>query len=67
MPSMYQQFLQTIVPIAPEIVVIGTALMVLILDFLVNKEHKYILGWFSLAGRAGRRAKPPVPVPRRGP
>ena len=50
MPSMYQQFLQTIAPIAPEIVVIGTALMVLILDFLVNKEQKYILGWFSLAG-----------------
>ncbi|HEY6011081.1 MAG TPA: NADH-quinone oxidoreductase subunit N [Nitrospirota bacterium] len=50
MPSMYQQFLQTIAPIAPELVVIGTALMVLILDLLVNKEQKFILGWFSLAG-----------------
>src|SRR5574341_1172976 len=50
MPSTYQQFLQTIAPILPEIVVIAVELMVLILDFLVKKEHKHVLGWYSLAG-----------------
>ncbi len=50
MPSMYQQFLQTLAPIAPEVVMISVALCVLILDLLVPKAYKHVLGWFSLAG-----------------
>ncbi len=50
MPSMYQQFLQTIIPIMPEMVVIGVALLVLLFDFFVEKNSKSILGWFSLGG-----------------
>jgi NADH:ubiquinone oxidoreductase subunit 2 (subunit N) len=50
MPSLFQQFQQIILPILPEAVVIIVALLVLILDFFVEKERKAILGWFSLAG-----------------
>jgi NADH-quinone oxidoreductase subunit N len=47
---MYDQFQQTILPILPELVVVGTALLVLILDFFVEKGSKAVLGWLSLAG-----------------
>ncbi|MGC1455944.1 MAG: NADH-quinone oxidoreductase subunit N [Nitrospirota bacterium] len=47
---MYQQFQQIILPIIPELVVITVALLVLVLDFFVDKEHKNLLGWFSLGG-----------------
>ena len=50
MSSMYQQFQQTILPILPELIVIVVALSVLIFDFFVEKEHKAILGWYSLGG-----------------
>ncbi len=50
MPSLYQQFLQSITPILPEVVVVTVALLVLILDLVVDKEHKGLLGWFSLLG-----------------
>ncbi len=50
MPSMYQQFQQIVLPILPELVMVATALLVLILDFFVEKEHKAVLGWFSLGG-----------------
>lgn len=50
MSSMYQQFQQIILPIIPELVVITVALLVLVLDFFVDKEHKNLLGWFSLGG-----------------
>jgi len=53
MSSMYQQAMQTMVPIAPEIVLVTVGLMVLVLDFIVPKEQKNILGWFSLLGLAG--------------
>jgi len=53
MSSMYQQFLQSIVPIAPEAILVTFALTVLVLDFFVDKENKNILGWFSLLGIAG--------------
>jgi NADH-quinone oxidoreductase subunit N len=47
---MSQQFMQTIIPILPEMVIIGVALMVLLFDFFVEKNSKSILGWFSLGG-----------------
>ena len=50
MPSLFQQFQQIILPILPEAVVIIVALLVLILDFFIEKGQKSILGWFSLAG-----------------
>ena len=50
MPSMYQQFQQIVLPILPELVLIIVALSVLVLDFFVEKEHKAVLGWFSLVG-----------------
>ena len=49
MSSMYQQFIQTILPILPELIVITAALLVLV-RFFLEKEHKAILGWYSLAG-----------------
>jgi NADH-quinone oxidoreductase subunit N len=50
MPSTYQQFQQIILPILPELIVVTVALAVLILDFFIEKEHKALLGWFSLGG-----------------
>jgi NADH-quinone oxidoreductase subunit N len=50
MSSAYQQFQQIILPILPELAVITVALLVLVLDFFVQKEHKNLLGWFSLGG-----------------
>jgi NADH-quinone oxidoreductase subunit N len=50
MPSLFQQFQQIILPILPEAIVIIVALLVLILDFFIEKGQKSILGWFSLAG-----------------
>ena len=50
MPSLFQQFQQIILPVLPEAVVIIVALLVLILDFFIEKGQKSILGWFSLAG-----------------
>ncbi len=48
--SMYQQFLQTILPILPEVIMITVALTVLIFDFFLEKDRKNVLGWYSLAG-----------------
>ena len=50
MSILLQQFMQSLVPIYPEAVVITVALMVLLLDFFVDKDSKSLLGWFSLAG-----------------
>jgi NADH-quinone oxidoreductase subunit N len=50
MSILLQQFMQSLMPIYPEAVVITVALMVLILDFFVDKDSKAFLGWFSLAG-----------------
>jgi NADH-quinone oxidoreductase subunit N len=50
MSILLQQFMQSLIPIYPEAVVITVALMVLILDFFVDKDSKAFLGWFSLAG-----------------
>src|SRR5512147_1030228 len=47
---MFQQFLQTIIPMLPETIVITVALTVLIFDLFVEKERKSVLGWYSLAG-----------------
>ncbi len=52
MSILLQQFMQSLIPIYPEAVVITVALMVLILDFFIDKESKAFLGWFSLAGIA---------------
>jgi NADH-quinone oxidoreductase subunit N len=50
MSSMYQQFLQSLVPLAPEVVVVAFGLAVLVLDLVVDKDSKQVLGWFSVAG-----------------
>src|SRR5512143_20343 len=47
---MYQQFLQTITPIVPETILIATALTVLIFDLFLEKDRKFLLGWYSLGG-----------------
>jgi NADH-quinone oxidoreductase subunit N len=50
MPSTYQQFLQTLAPILPEVIVITTGLLVLICDLILKKEHTLWLGWGGLLG-----------------
>ncbi|HEX9021680.1 MAG TPA: NADH-quinone oxidoreductase subunit N [Nitrospirota bacterium] len=50
MPSLYQQFLQSIKPVLPEAIIVAFALLVLIFDFFVEKKRKNILGWFGFAG-----------------
>jgi len=50
MASIFQQFLQSLMSIYPEAIVITVALMVLILDLFVDRDNKALLGWFSLAG-----------------
>ena len=50
MPSMFQEFARSIMPINAEVIVVTTALMVLIFDFFLEKESKQYLGWFSLVG-----------------
>jgi NADH-quinone oxidoreductase subunit N len=50
MPSTFQEFLQSIIPIYPEIVVLSVALMILVMDFFFDKNSKGFLGWLSLAG-----------------
>jgi NADH-quinone oxidoreductase subunit N len=50
MPSTFQEFLQSIIPIYPEIIVLAVGLLILVLDFFVDKESKSFLGWLSLAG-----------------
>ena len=53
MSTLYQQFLQTIIPILPETVMISTALLVLLFDLFIEKDRKYTLGWFSVIGIIG--------------
>ncbi len=53
MPTLYQQFLQTIIPIVPEAIVVCTALLVLLFDFFIEKDRKAVLGWFSVLGIMG--------------
>ncbi len=50
MPTLYQQFMQSMMPILPEAIVIIVALTVLVFDFFIEKERKSLLGWYSLAG-----------------
>ncbi len=50
MPSMFQEFARSIMPINAEVIVVITALVVLIFDFFLEKENKQYLGWFSLFG-----------------
>ncbi len=50
MPSTFQQFLQSIHPLHPEIIMLTVGLAVLVFDFFLDKGSKWTLGWFSLAG-----------------
>jgi len=50
MPSMFQEFARSIMPVNAEVIVVTTALVVLIFDFFLDKESKQYLGWFSLFG-----------------
>jgi len=47
---MYQEFIRTITPLMPEVVVVSAALLVLFFDLFIKKERKAVLGWFSLLG-----------------
>ena len=47
MPSMFQEFARSIMPVNAEVIVVTTALVVLIFDFFLDKESKQYLGWFS--------------------
>ncbi len=47
---MPQSFMQLLTPVMPEAVVIGVALLVLLLDLVISKDDKYVLGWLSLGG-----------------
>src|SRR5271169_1953842 len=53
MSTLYQQFLQTLLPILPETVVITTALLVLVFDLFIEEDRKATLGWFSVIGIVG--------------
>ena len=50
MSIMYQDFVRSVMPVNAEVIVVTVALIVLILDFFVEKENKYYLGWLSLGG-----------------
>ncbi len=50
MPLMLDHFMETIIPVYPEIMLLATALLVLILDLLLDDESKFLLGWLALAG-----------------
>ena len=50
MTSSVQEFLQQMLPLTAEFIVIAFALAVLVLDLFMDKRSKAVLGWFSLAG-----------------
>ncbi len=50
MVTSLQEFIRQLLPLYPELVVITIALTVLLLDFFVDRQHKAILGWYSLIG-----------------
>jgi NADH-quinone oxidoreductase subunit N len=50
MPTTLQEFVKQVIPIYPELLIIATALIVLVVDFFLDKKDKGFLGWFSLAG-----------------
>ena len=50
MVSSVQDFLQQMFPLTPEFIVIAFALTVLVLDLLIDRRSKALIGWYSLAG-----------------
>ena len=50
MATSLQEFIQQLLPLYPELVVITIALTVLLLDFFVDRKYKAMLGWYSLLG-----------------
>ena len=50
MSGTLQQFMQSLTPLYPEIIVITIALTVLIADLFLEEKHTYLLGWYSLVG-----------------
>jgi NADH-quinone oxidoreductase subunit N len=50
MPSMFQEFARSIMPINAEVIVVTAGLLVLVFDFFLDKESKHYLGWFSFFG-----------------
>jgi len=45
-------FMTQLLPLYPELMVITTGLAVLMLDLLVGRKYKALLGWFGFAGVA---------------
>jgi NADH-quinone oxidoreductase subunit N len=50
MPQSLPAFIKQFEPIAPEFLVIGVALAILVIDLFTDRKHKYVLGWLGLAG-----------------
>ena len=50
MVTSLQAFIGQLLPLYPELVLIIIALTVLLLDSFVDRQHKAILGWYSLIG-----------------
>jgi len=50
MASSVQEFLQQMLPLTPEFIVVGVALTILVFDLFLDKGRKAIIGWYSLAG-----------------
>ncbi len=48
----FQEFMRQLTPFYPELTMITIALTVLVLDFVVERRAKALLGWYSLAGLA---------------
>jgi NADH-quinone oxidoreductase subunit N len=42
--------MQLLTPVMPEAVVIGVALLILLLDLVIGKDDKFVLGWLGLGG-----------------
>ena len=50
MPQSLPDFIKQLVPIYPELLIIGVALAILVLDLFTDRKFKALLGWFGLAG-----------------
>jgi NADH-quinone oxidoreductase subunit N len=52
MTTTVQDFLRQLIPLSPELTLIGAGLLVLVLDLMVGRKQKALLGWLGIAGLA---------------
>jgi len=50
MPQTLTAFIGQLDPIAPEFLIIGVALAILVIDLFTDRKYKAVLGWIGLAG-----------------